>query len=137
MMMAMPRSPSIEITSQQSSLVSSLQARFLLLIREHAITQIVACTMVKHYKCIPLPGQPPVFGSGSGTCFNARTEIHVTLISLQPHGSHSRADTSPCPYGHVSLPMQAVCEPFRRSFVQRYGVDMHVNHALQTVPLSL
>jgi hypothetical protein len=38
-MMAMPSSLVVEITSQQSSLVTSSQARFLLQIRDHAIVR--------------------------------------------------------------------------------------------------
>jgi hypothetical protein len=48
-------------------------------IREHAITRFVACTLVKQYKCIPLPGQLPASGSSSRICFNAQIEIRLQV----------------------------------------------------------
>jgi hypothetical protein len=37
---------------------------------------------------------------------------------------------SPCPHAHVSLPIQVICELFRRTFIQRYDIDTFVNLAL-------
>jgi hypothetical protein len=45
-MMVMPSSPTAEITLQQSNLVHSPQARFMLQKREHAITWAVACLRI-------------------------------------------------------------------------------------------
>jgi hypothetical protein len=44
--------------------------------------------------------------------------------------THSKAGTSSCAYGHMSLSMQVVGEPSRRSIVRRYGIDTPVSHAL-------
>jgi hypothetical protein len=129
-MMAIPGSLAAEVISQQSSLVPSAQARFLLQIREHAITRLVACTSIKQYRCSTLLGQSPTSESGSRTCINVQTDICTASAVVRPHDIHIRAGTSLCPYGHVCLPTQADREPSRRSFARRYGIDTTMNHAL-------
>jgi hypothetical protein len=133
-MMDMPKLPVAEITLQQSSFIPSLQSRFLFQIREHAITWWIAYCPDKQYRCNPLPRLSPAYRSESNTHINAQTMIRMTSIAVQPHGNHSRASTSMCPYEHVSLTKQATHEPSRVSFIQRYGKHnrepCNVNYAL-------
>jgi hypothetical protein len=58
----MPKSPKAAIMLQQYSLVHLPQARFLLQIREHAITRLLACNPVKRADAAHCPGYCQLLG---------------------------------------------------------------------------
>jgi hypothetical protein len=105
MMIAMPGSPMVEITLQQSSLATSSKA-FMLQIREHyylfssvhldqavqvhPIARVITCLQVRF--------------NDAHQCTNR--DSHAPA-AVQPRGNHSRAGTSLWPYEHLSIPMQS------------------------------
>jgi hypothetical protein len=66
--------------------------------KEHAITRLIACNLVKLDNAVHHPGNrlPPGLDEAH---INAWTWIHTTSTAVQPRGTRRRPSTLVCPFG--------------------------------------